>query len=696
MRTHPIAPPSKAELAAKAHRSAKFTILWLTLLTLPITAQVTVAVVPTSATPAIQQTRQFNATVRNATDNKILWQVNNVTGGSVLTGTITAAGLYTAPAAVPAPANVTVRAVSVADSTKSASSLVTITPPQVTVKLSRTSARVPPSASFQLTASVTHATNTAVTWQVNGVTGGTAEAGLISTAGVYTAPGVKPKPAMVIVTAISRQNSAATANAVITIGSGPAFYVSTTGNDTHLGTINSPWRTIQHAADTAVAGDTVCVMGGVYNEVVTLPRSGSATAGYITFQSYPGQTAIVDGTGRAIPGGQYGLFTVQDRSFVVISGFEIRNYTADTTANVPLGIYITGAGSSIQILGNRIHDIITTAKSANANALGMAVYASRAPASINKLTISGNEISNLTTGSSESLSVNGNVENWSVTNNIIHDNNNIGIDAIGFERTSPDPAFDQARNGLISGNVIYNITSYFNPAYGAQFAADGIYVDGGTGITIEHNAVHNVDIGLELACEHSGHVTGNCIARSNLIYHANSVGVTIGGYANGVGGTDNCAIVNNTLFCNDTRNTGSGEFQIQFHATNNVFENNIVSATSQGLLLNNYTSSAVQPAVLNNNLYFVSVGTGKGIWKSNGSNHVGFASFQTATGLDAHSLYANPLFLNTTTFDFHVNTGSPAINRGLNPGVPVVGTLDFDGKPRVQGTQIDMGAYEQP
>ena len=46
-----------------------------------------------------------------------------------------------------------------------------------------------------------------------------------------------------------------------------------------------------------MAGDTVYVMGGVYNEVVTFANSGSATAGYITFESYPGQTAIVDGTG---------------------------------------------------------------------------------------------------------------------------------------------------------------------------------------------------------------------------------------------------------------------------------------------------------------------------------------------------------------------------------------------------------------
>jgi hypothetical protein len=37
---------------------------------------------------------------------------------------------------------------------------------------------------------------------------------------------------------------------------------------------------------------------------------------------------------------------------------------------------------------------------------------------------------------------------------------------IGFERTAPAPAVDQARDGVVSGNLVYNITSRGNPAYG--------------------------------------------------------------------------------------------------------------------------------------------------------------------------------------------------------------------------------------
>jgi hypothetical protein len=662
----------------------------------PASGQVSVAVVPTSAAPAIGQRRQFSATVRNAANTGVVWEVNGVAGGTSTTGTITAAGLYSAPAAVPSPATISVTAVSEADSNVSASAMVTITLPQVTVSISPVSVAVAPGGSQQLTAAVSNASNTGIVWEVNGVIGGTAAAGTITPSGVYTAPGVSPSPAIAIVTAVSEQTPAAAAVAVVSLGTGAAYYVATTGNDSHNGSFASPWLTIQHAAKTAVAGDTVYVMGGVYNEIVTFPNSGSAAAGYITFESYPGQTATVDGTGLKIPGGQYGLLTIQNRDYLAIGGFEIRNYTSNSAKDVPIGIYITGADSFIQILGNQIHDIVTTAKGCAANALGLAAYGSSAPASINNLVISGNQVFDNTTGCSETVTLNGNVENWSVTNNIIHDNNNIGFDAIGFEKVSPDPAYDQARDGEVSGNIVYNITSFDNPAYGKQYAADGIYVDGGTQIVIERNLVHNADLNLELASENQGKLTSFITARSNLIYYANSAGVSIGGYGPKRGGTDSCAIVNNTLFMNDTKNTGSGEFQIQFYATNNIFENNIVNATAQGLFLHSITDSEPDPAALDYNVYFSSGGPATGIWQWNQTKYKGFTKYQQATGQDAHSSFANPLFLSAAAPDLQVQPSSPAVDKGNNLGPAVVGTLDFAGNVRVQGPDIDIGAYEQP
>ncbi len=161
------------------------------------------------------------------------------------------------------------------------------------------------------------------------------------------------------------------------------------------------------------------------------------------------------------------------------------------------------------------------------------------PASLNNITISGNQLDHLKTGCSESLSLDGNVDTFTVTNNLIHDNNNIGIDAIGFEGVSPNPSYDQARNGTITLNTAYNISSNGNPSYPKNcWCSDGIYVDGGTNIVVERNLIHNVDLGIEMASEHSGRTVSYITARNNLIYFGNSAGVSIGGYSSAVGGSD--------------------------------------------------------------------------------------------------------------------------------------------------------------
>jgi hypothetical protein len=475
------------------------------------------------------------------------------------------------------------------------------------------------------------------------------------------------------------------------------YYVSTSGSNNHDGlSIATAWRTVQWSADHVAAGDTVNVLSGVYSETVNIPVSGSASAGYVTLQGYSGQTPVLDGTGLSIPGGQYGMFNIASQSYIVIRGFEIRNYKTTTRQNVPVGIYITGAGTHIQLLNNHVHDIVTSATGCNANALGIAIYGTQAPASLNNITVSGNELDHLKTGCSESLSLDGNVDTFTVTGNLIHDNNNIGIDAIGYEGVSPSTNYDRARNGLINLNTIYNISSSGNPSYPKNcYCSDGIYVDGGTNIIVERNLVHNVDLGIEMASEHSGKVTSYVTARDNLVYWGNSAGISIGGYAGSVGGSDHVTVVNNTLFQNDSKNTGSGEFQIQYHATNNVFKNNIVYATSQALMVNNYTSSTSNPADVDYNLYFSPLNASNATWVWVGKTHTGFTAYQAATGKDNASNYADPLFVSTNTPDLHVQTNSRAVNAGINLGTAIVGTADFAGNPRVQGSNIDIGAYEQ-
>lgn len=475
------------------------------------------------------------------------------------------------------------------------------------------------------------------------------------------------------------------------------YYVSTSGNNANSGlSVGAAWRNVQYSADHVVAGDKVKILGGVYNETVNIAASGSSTGGYLTFMNYAGQVATIDGTGLGVPGGQYGLINIASQSYIIVQGLEIRNYKTASANEVPIGIYVTGAGSHIQLLNNHVHDIQTAARGCNANAFGVAFYGNQAPASLNNIVFRGNELNNMKTGCSETLTFNGNVDTFTVTNNLIHDNDNIGIDAIGFEKTSPDPRYDRARNGYIAHNSVYNISSQGNPAYPKGcWCSDGIYVDGGTRIIVERNLIHHVDIGIEIASEHRDKVSSYVTARSNLIYFGNSAGISIGGYANHVGGTSHVKVVNNTLYKNDGKTTGSGEFQIQFHATNNQFTNNIVYATSQGLLVNSFTKSTSNPAQVNYNIYFSSVSTGSATFKWAGKTYQGFAAYQYGSGKDGGSNYLDPLFLNGATPDLQVLPSSRAVNAGTDLGAAIEGTKDYAGNPRVQGSNVDIGAYEQ-
>jgi len=73
-------------------------------------------------------TQTFTATVANSADDSVTWQVNQIAGGNPTVGTITSAGVYTAPAAVPANAPVIVTAVSNADRTIYGTAVVNFTP----------------------------------------------------------------------------------------------------------------------------------------------------------------------------------------------------------------------------------------------------------------------------------------------------------------------------------------------------------------------------------------------------------------------------------------------------------------------------------------------------------------------------------------------------------------------------------------
>lgn len=147
------------------------------------------------------------------------------------------------------------------------------------------------------------------------------------------------------------------------------YYVRTDGNDSNLGTADNAggaWLTIQKAANTIVAGDTVNVRAGTYAETVTI-NSGDGSAGNFKRFTGAGASSIVT------------RFVVQDQ-YCLIDGFKVYNETVGTE-----GVTFN-AGSDNSILSNNIVEVRGT---------GARVVYSSCPDS---LTIIGNTFTNCQSG----------------------------------------------------------------------------------------------------------------------------------------------------------------------------------------------------------------------------------------------------------------------------------------------------------
>jgi hypothetical protein len=468
-----------------------------------------------------------------------------------------------------------------------------------------------------------------------------------------------------------------------------AYYVAQDGDDANPGTESEPWRSIQHAAGQAVPGSTVFVRGGTYRERVDVLVSGSARQGPIVFRNYPGERPILDGEGLEVPGDFSGMISVDSQHHVTVQGFEIRGYRSGESGHVPVGVWVTGASSDIRILGTRIHDLGTDfGGRSGGDAHGIAVYGTDSTRAIRNVVIDGNELFDLTLGSSESLVVNGNVQGFEITDNVVHDNDNIGIDIIGYEGKADDPSVDQARDGLVAGNLVYDIDSFGNPAYGRGRSADGIYVDGGRDVIIERNVIHHVNIGIELASEHGGRTTSHVTVRNNVVHDASVISLAIGGYDRRRGSTQDCVIVNNTF-----AESEGVELLIQFDTRDNLIENNIVVAGPGGGFIENLYREN-EGNLLDHNLFYSATDSDEGTWQWKGHTHDTFQRYRSATGNDEHSAFGDPHFVDAEADDYRLEPDSPAIDAGAY--LPQSGLFDLAEEPRLDDGLPDIGAYEVP
>lgn len=160
----------------------------------------------------------------------------------------------------------------------------------------------------------------------------------------------------------------------------------------------------------------------------------------------------------------------------------------------------------------------------------------------------------------------------------------------------------------------------------------------------------------------------NCIISGNNAYHSG-------------GGMYRGTAINCAFFDNNASNEGGGIYDV--YAVNCTLAENAATGTgSQGGgaskgILNNCIAWYNSADSILNNLY-------------------GTTEYYTCSPDVVHELNGNltnqPSFIDLTSHNYRLNPGSPCINRGNNsPDLP---TTDLDGKLRILGGTVDLGAYE--
>ena len=456
------------------------------------------------------------------------------------------------------------------------------------------------------------------------------------------------------------------------------YYISPSGSNSNNGLLATPWQTIQYGIGQANNGDTLNLFTGTYNEKVNVTKS-------LTIRNQTGNTPILSGTGVTT---QDAMIAITNQTNVTIDGLEIAN----NIQNAAQGILVDGICQNITIKNCKLHDIHFSSNpsapvNAGTNAQGIIVYGTNASTAISNLKINNNTLYNCRLGYSEGIAVNGNVDGFEVIGNLVHDITNIGIDLIGHEGTCSNPANDQARNGLIKNNLIYNCIS-------AYATSGGLYVDGGKNIIIENNTSYHNGYGVEVGCENVGKTTDNITVRNNIFYDNQVCAIALGGfdYPAGSGKVINSEVRNNTCYKNDFLNGGTGELYLSY-SEKSVVENNIFYLSNQNsLVYANLTQLSLQ---FNYNVFFSDNTPTNMTADWNGNSYLSYSSFTSGTGTNANSQVANPQFVNgnITAPNFHIASTSPAKEAGNPAFVAALNEADMDGENRISGI-VDCGADE--
>jgi parallel beta-helix repeat protein len=475
---------------------------------------------------------------------------------------------------------------------------------------------------------------------------------------------------------------------------------------TNNGSMANPWRTIQLAAWSLSAGQTVlvrnradCATPTVYrtnpnattgrhsfaivdisndtnqNQFATGgTRSGTPTA-WITYRNYPGERpklrtargGLTSGGYSTSDAGNYNGISVRNVSYIVIDGFEIEGHLNDVTLAEATALNAKLKADFVNQVAPALRTPITPVIDANGISVGTGISSTQTNRIPHQIIVRNNVVYNM-----PGAGVGGSYADW-----LTFENNRVS------NSSWYTPYGSSPMGVLLAKDVDTNTTAY-------KIVFRGNHISG-SGNLFPCNCFSFIQPtdGNGLILDLFRSTAGGLAAYSGRSLITNNVITDNGGRGIHIFNSQNADIVFNTLVRNNTiAITGDGELSSQRSRNVRAYNNIVVARTDRPTHVMSFPNAAAKLAD------GASVEFDHNIISGGNPAASQVAVTATQNGLGASNrLNLDPRFVAITGANaFRLRANSPAVDSAWNGVSPLA--VDFFGAPRPRGTAADVGAVE--